>query len=310
MKSKIKNQKSKMARLLIIFSIILFCPFSIVHSQKYENGTRLLKGAEVMSATPLQLDYVLEKLADTAKITVNLHEGKTHLVLDDGSGKWREWWYYMGKWRLKTTDETDPTVPSHIKSITTTNISDWNTSYGWGDHSKQGYLKNYTLPRATTNTLGGVIVGSGLSMATGGILNAHASSIASSPLTPVIMGGSSTEYNLGANSFGVYWRNSRIMYMEICIEIASVSGSQTSSDILIQIPSHLSPIRDGIQPQCPTICILQHGNILTAPYTQLSGYLEGGTGIIRLTQSGYGESITVKSLEANAFIRFSIMYMQ
>lgn len=59
-------------------------------AQKYTDGTRLLKGAEVLSATPLQLDYVLEKLANTAKITVNLHEGKTHLVLDDGSGKWRE----------------------------------------------------------------------------------------------------------------------------------------------------------------------------------------------------------------------------
>jgi hypothetical protein len=70
--------------------------------QKYENGTRLLKGAEVMSATPLQLDYVLETLADTAKITVNLHEGKTHLVLNDGSGKWREWWYYRGHWQPKS----------------------------------------------------------------------------------------------------------------------------------------------------------------------------------------------------------------
>ena len=90
MKSSILKQFIIAAFLQILFAASLF-------SQKYENGTRLLKGAEVMSATPLQLDYVLETLADTAKITVNLHEGKTHLVLNDGSGKWREWWYYMGK---------------------------------------------------------------------------------------------------------------------------------------------------------------------------------------------------------------------
>ena len=30
--------------------------------------------------------------------------------------------------------ESDPTVPSHVKSITTTNVSNWNTAYGWGDH--------------------------------------------------------------------------------------------------------------------------------------------------------------------------------
>jgi len=82
----------------VIFQVLLAAS---LFSQKYENGTRLLKGAEVLSATPLQLDYVLEKLADTAKITVNLHEGKTHLVLNDGSGKWREWWYCEGRWKLK-----------------------------------------------------------------------------------------------------------------------------------------------------------------------------------------------------------------
>lgn len=31
--------------------------------------------------------------------------------------------------------ETDPTVGSHIKAITTTNISNWNTAYSWGNHA-------------------------------------------------------------------------------------------------------------------------------------------------------------------------------
>ena len=188
-----KKQFFFVAILQILFAASIF-------GQKYENGTRLLKGAEVLSATPLQLDYVLETLADTAKITVNLHEGKTHLVLNDGSGKWREWWYYMGKWRIKTGDETDPTVPAHIKSITDENMSDWfyaydnshkhsnksaidgisaghvtnwNAAYDWGNHATQGYLKNYTLPVATTSVLGGVKAGSRVTIAADGTINAN-----------------------------------------------------------------------------------------------------------------------------------------
>jgi hypothetical protein len=44
------------------------------------------------------------------------------------------------------TSESDPTVPSHVKSITTTDISNWNTAYGWGDHAAQGYLQAETDP--------------------------------------------------------------------------------------------------------------------------------------------------------------------
>jgi len=36
---------------------------------------------------------------------------------------------------LQSFTETDPTVPSHVKAITTTNISNWNTAYGWGNHA-------------------------------------------------------------------------------------------------------------------------------------------------------------------------------
>jgi hypothetical protein len=36
---------------------------------------------------------------------------------------------------LTSFTETDPTVPAHIKAITTTNISNWNTAFGWGNHA-------------------------------------------------------------------------------------------------------------------------------------------------------------------------------
>jgi hypothetical protein len=42
------------------------------------------------------------------------------------------------------TTETDPTVPSHVKSITTTEKSNWNEAHSWGDHSQAGYLTSET----------------------------------------------------------------------------------------------------------------------------------------------------------------------
>ena len=42
------------------------------------------------------------------------------------------------------TTETDPTVPAHVKNITTTEKDNWNTAFGWGDHTSEGYLKNVT----------------------------------------------------------------------------------------------------------------------------------------------------------------------
>jgi hypothetical protein len=46
---------------------------------------------------------------------------------------------------LTSYTETDPTVPSHVKAITTTNISNWNSAYGWGNHATQGYLTSAAI---------------------------------------------------------------------------------------------------------------------------------------------------------------------
>jgi len=40
---------------------------------------------------------------------------------------------------LTSFTETDPTVPAHVKTITTTEKSNWNTAYGWGNHALAGY---------------------------------------------------------------------------------------------------------------------------------------------------------------------------
>ena len=46
---------------------------------------------------------------------------------------------------LTSFTETDPVFSaSPSAGITDTNISNWNTAYGWGDHSQAGYLTSYT----------------------------------------------------------------------------------------------------------------------------------------------------------------------
>jgi hypothetical protein len=45
---------------------------------------------------------------------------------------------------LTAFTETDPTVPAHVKAITTTNISNWNTAFGWGNHASAGYAVSGT----------------------------------------------------------------------------------------------------------------------------------------------------------------------
>lgn len=44
------------------------------------------------------------------------------------------------------TTETDPTVPQHVKDISTNDISRWDEAHGWGDHSQEGYLKSGDVP--------------------------------------------------------------------------------------------------------------------------------------------------------------------
>lgn len=80
-----------------------------------------------------------------------------------------------GKMSIDYT-ESDPTVPSYVKSITSTEKSNWNTAYGWGNHASSGYavsgtsgsqvrnnsqLDNRYLQGNQTVTLSGAVLGSG-----------------------------------------------------------------------------------------------------------------------------------------------------
>ena len=60
------------------------------------------------------------------------------------------WGNHASAGYLTSFTEADPTVPSHVKSITTTNISNWNAAFGWGNHASAGYLTGITSGQVTT----------------------------------------------------------------------------------------------------------------------------------------------------------------
>ena len=54
------------------------------------------------------------------------------------------------------TSETDPVFTASVASgITSTNISNWNTAYGWGNHASAGYAVGTTTITAGTGLSGG-----------------------------------------------------------------------------------------------------------------------------------------------------------
>ena len=72
----------------------------------------------------------------SAHTTANISDG-TGFLVNDGSGTWT----YDNNTYLTSYTETDPIFSvSDAAGITSTDITNWNTAYGWGDHSTAGYL--------------------------------------------------------------------------------------------------------------------------------------------------------------------------
>ena len=51
---------------------------------------------------------------------------------------------------ISSFTESDPTVPSHVKSITTTKISNWDTAFGWGNHASAGYITGISFANVSS----------------------------------------------------------------------------------------------------------------------------------------------------------------
>jgi hypothetical protein len=80
------------------------------------------------------------------------------LLRRDSDGLWKNWTPNY----LTSFTETDPTVPAHVKAITTTNISNWNTAYGWGNHAGLYSLLGHTHAFASLTSIPTTLAGYGI----------------------------------------------------------------------------------------------------------------------------------------------------
>ena len=91
------------------------------------------------SITPSKLRYTLYRMLDATKDSIDIIG-----VLNQQKGIPNGIAYLNGAGKIPIIllpPETDPTVPALVKAITNTDVTNWNTAFGWGSHSIQGYLK-------------------------------------------------------------------------------------------------------------------------------------------------------------------------
>jgi hypothetical protein len=93
-------------------------------------------GSDAVTAKAVAIDVIPSAIRVIGMEVTLVYAGASHLYwfkngIDDAD---------LVPFETTVLSETDPTVPSHVKAITTTNINNWNTSFGWGDHSLVGYL--------------------------------------------------------------------------------------------------------------------------------------------------------------------------
>lgn len=104
---------------------------------KMQGAADALKVFDSSDATVFTITNAGGVLAtDTVNATGFVVDGQTGFLKADGS--------VDNSTYLTSFTETDPTVPSHVKSITTTEKANWNTAFSWGNHADEGYLTSFT----------------------------------------------------------------------------------------------------------------------------------------------------------------------
>lgn len=80
--------------------------------------------------------------ASSVTNNIALFDGTTGKIIKDSGANLSSY--------LTSFTEADPTVPSHVKAITTTNISNWDSAFSYGNHASAGYLTGITSGDVTT----------------------------------------------------------------------------------------------------------------------------------------------------------------
>ena len=79
----------------------------------------------------------INALNDIQNVTDTNTQNNQLLKYNSGAGVWENWTHNF----LTSFTETDPVfVASPAHGITATQINNWNTAHGWGNHASQGYL--------------------------------------------------------------------------------------------------------------------------------------------------------------------------
>ena len=79
----------------------------------------------------------INSLNDIGNVTDTNTQNNQLLKYNSGSGSWENWTHNF----LTSFTETDPVFSASAASgITATQINNWNTAHGWGNHAAQGYL--------------------------------------------------------------------------------------------------------------------------------------------------------------------------
>ena len=123
-------------------------------AQVYTAGTGIsISGAEISTTALLNVveDTTPQLGGALSANGYDINMG-TYTITDTKVGQWDTaygWGDHSTAGYLTSFTETDPTVPSHVKSITTTEKANWNTAYGWGNHATAGYALDADVPSNT-----------------------------------------------------------------------------------------------------------------------------------------------------------------
>lgn len=174
------------------------------------------------------------------------------------------------------TEETDPTVPDHVKNITEADINKWN--------------EKYQLPVASQTTLGGIKVGNNLSIGQDGTLNAEKSTQSYAELTNkpkinnVELDGEKSLNDLGIQAQGNYATKEELPTKTSQLEndsnfISEIPVASTSTLGGIKVGDNLEITADGVLNALGSAFPIIDATGETE--IDLDNYLDDGTWIIK-----------------------------
>lgn len=123
----------------------------------YNNGTkwvRLALSTDIANETdPIWLSQKGNYYTKSEADSLYLQQGEHEITLSDLDSLTIKWGNTIKLPYLRNYTETDPTVASHVKGISTNNISNWNSAFSWGNHAGAGYevASNKATSFATVN---------------------------------------------------------------------------------------------------------------------------------------------------------------